>query len=208
MSLVSTCQVQRIDSSDAAWGHLQLHDCACGLKEKSRLMREFSLLKMETRKNPKKCFLTVDRVAKQLERPRKTVNQDYRNLTIVSALSSAYEEKRRMPTAGVEGLSRACTQRVVNNQYERFQGRKRMLAQKCWQQQQCAWLRNANGTTSRDTLRPSAIACRLRRGSSARNSTETAPTATCGDIVRRSAGNRRRMKVNRTTLLEGHAGAV
>ena len=66
LSLITTCKVtapeimQSTDSPSAAWWELLQRYHACGLKEKSKLMREFNSLKMEMGEDPKKFTMRVD----------------------------------------------------------------------------------------------------------------------------------------------------
>ena len=78
-SLISACKgtalkiVQSTESPSAAW--LQQYR-ACGVKEKTRLMREFHSLKVKLREDPIKFTMRVDRVAKELRQVEKVVDED------------------------------------------------------------------------------------------------------------------------------------
>ena len=86
--------MQGIDSPRAAWRELLQRCRACGLKEKSRLFREFNSLKMELGEVPKKFIMRVDRVSRELRRKEKVVDEDDKNLAILDGLTQEYAVER------------------------------------------------------------------------------------------------------------------
>ena len=93
LSLITTCKVtaleivQCTDSPSAAWQELLQRYHACGLEEKSKLMRMFNSLEMELGEDPKKFTMRVDRVARELRRVGKAVDEDDKNLGILNGLT-------------------------------------------------------------------------------------------------------------------------
>ena len=88
--------VQSTDPLSVAWRGLVQRYRACGLKEKSRLMREFNSLKMELGKHPKTFTMMADRVTRELQRVGKAVDEDDKNLAILNGLTQEYAVQRRM----------------------------------------------------------------------------------------------------------------
>ena len=86
--------MQGIDSPRAAWRELLQRYRACGLKEKSRLIRESNSLKMELGEVRKKFTMRVDRVSRELRRKGKFVDEDDKNLAILNGLMQEYDVER------------------------------------------------------------------------------------------------------------------
>ena len=108
--------VQSTDSPSAAWWELLQRYRACGLKEKSKLMREFNSLKVELGEDPKKFTLRVDRVARELRRVGKAVDEDNKNLAILDELTQEYAVERRMLEGRDDEPTRAHIEKVILNQ--------------------------------------------------------------------------------------------
>ena len=125
--LVSTCKgmaleiVQSTDSPSAAWWRELLQRYrAYGLKEKSRLMREFNSLKLQLEEDPEKFTKRVDRVARKLRRVGKAVEEVYKTLTILNGLTEEYAVERQMLGGGDVEPTRAHIEKVILNQYDRL----------------------------------------------------------------------------------------
>ena len=129
LSPITTCKgtalkiVQSTYSPCAAWRELLQRYRACGWKEKSRLMREFKSLKMELGENPKNFTMRVDRVARELQRVGKAVDED-KNPAILNGLTQEYVIEQRMLEGGDDEPTRAHIDKVILNQYERLKAEK------------------------------------------------------------------------------------
>ena len=132
LSIITTCKgsvveiVQSTDSPRAAWREL-LYVAVSSLwsREKSRLMREFNLLKMGLGEDHKKFTIRMDRVARELQRVGKSVNEDDNNLAIPNAFTQEYVVGRRMLEGENDEPTRADIDKIILNQY------KRLRAEKC-----------------------------------------------------------------------------
>ena len=126
LSLITACKgtaldiVQSTDSPSEAWRLLLQRYRATGLKEKSRLMREFNSLRMELGEDPKKFIMRVDRVARELRRVGKAVDEDDKNLAILNGLTPEYIIQRQMLEGGDVEPTRAHIEKVTTNQYDRL----------------------------------------------------------------------------------------
>ena len=103
--------VQSTDSPSVAWRELLQRYRACGLKEKSTLMRDFNSLKMELVEDPIKFIMRVDRVARELRQVGKAVDAGDKNVAILNGLMKEYTVDRRMLGAGDDKRTRAHTTR-------------------------------------------------------------------------------------------------
>ena len=112
--------MQSTDSPSVAWRELLQWYRARGLKEKSTLMRDFNSLKMELVEDPIKFTVRVDRVARELRQVGKTVDVGDKNLAILNGLMEEYTVDRRMLGAEDHKRTRAHSEKVNLNRYERL----------------------------------------------------------------------------------------
>ena len=116
--------VQSTDSSSAAWRELLQRYRVCGLKEKSGLMREFNSLKMKLGEDPKKFTMRADRVARELQRVGKAVDEDGKKLAILNGHTQEYAVERRILEEGDNEPIRVHIEKVILNQYGRLRAEK------------------------------------------------------------------------------------
>ena len=124
LSLIITCEdtalkiLQSTDSPNAAWRELLQRYPARGLKDKSRLIREFNSLKMELGEGPKKLTTRGDRVAGELRQVGKAVDEDDKNLAILNGLRQEYAVEWRMLEGRNNEPTRVRIEKVILNQYK------------------------------------------------------------------------------------------
>ena len=122
LSLITICKstaleiAQSTASPSAAWRELLQRYRACGLKEISKLRREFNSLKMELGEDPKKFTMKVDRVTRELRRVVKAVDGDDEALAILVGVTQEYAVERRMLEGGNDKPTRAHIEKVVLSQ--------------------------------------------------------------------------------------------
>ena len=75
---------------------------------------------MELDEQPRRFFLRVDRLVKDMERiGRPTIEKDI-DIVLLSGLSGQYDAEVRMPESSADWPDRAWTERAVFNQYDRL----------------------------------------------------------------------------------------
>ena len=83
-------------------------------------MREFNSLKMKLGEVPKKFTMRVDRVARELRRVGKAVDEDDINLAILNGLTQDYAVEQRMLEREDDKPTRAHIENVILNQCGRL----------------------------------------------------------------------------------------
>ena len=162
LSLITTCKgtaleiVQSADSPSASWRELLQRYRACGLKEKSRLMREFNSLKMKLGEDTNKFIVRVDRVAQELRRVGKAVDEDDKNLTILNEPTEHYTVQWQILEGGDDEPTQAHVEKVLLNPYDRLRAKHPRLSRRRLQSRQ-----------HRQTTSPSPLPQTLNGGSSA-----------------------------------------
>ena len=106
--------VQSTDLPSAAW--LQ-RNRACGMKNKTRLMREFHSLKMELGEDPQEIPHEGVSRRQGCRNPSTTTTK---NLEILNRLTEEYAIKRRVLDGGDDEPTRAHIEKVILNQYDRL----------------------------------------------------------------------------------------
>ena len=106
--------VQSTDLPSAAW--LQRYR-ACGVKDKTRLMREFHSLKMELGEDPQN--IPHEGVSRR-QGCRKPSTRTTKNLEFLNRLTEEYAIKRRMLDGGDDEPTRAHIEKAILTQYDRL----------------------------------------------------------------------------------------
>ena len=138
---------------------------------------------IELGEGPKKFTMRVDRVARELRRGGKPVDED-KNLAILSGLTQGYAVERRMLEGGDDEPTRAHIEKGILNQYERLLAGRSEAGAKASRQR-------------RNTTRPSPLPRSLNEGSSPQSLMASAPGAGGGSTAARSAVGARIKKVRR-----------
>ena len=123
VSLITSCQgvafeiVQGADLPSQAWRQLVQHDRASGVKEWRRLVLEVYSMKMELGEHPRRFFLRVDHLAKELERVGWPMLEKDIDIVLLTGRSSQYDAEVRMLESSADWPDRAWIERAVYNQY-------------------------------------------------------------------------------------------